>query len=178
MPPPMTSADALQAIELHRDDAVGQLRTYGPSLRVDEVPAYGGDRALRPDFLDHVWCDIGVEHRTEAVARSHRPLPGPRGAPPSASAVAICGSWRMAAAIWAEERIIGTWSVVTVPPRRSASMRQMSGESVIGLLGGEGAHHLRHIGFRPVLDGDFADRGGDGPSVGDGDERVGRRLFR
>ena len=41
----------------------------------------------------------------------------------------------MAAAIWAEERIIGTWSVVTVPPRRSASMRQMSGESVIGLLG-------------------------------------------
>ena len=60
--------DALQAIELHRNDAVGQLRTYGPSLRVDEVPAYGGDRALRPDFLDHVWCDIGVEHRTEAVA--------------------------------------------------------------------------------------------------------------
>ena len=45
------------------------------------------------------------------------------------------------------------------------------------IAGGEGAHHLRHIGFRPVLDGDFADRGGDGPSVGDGDERVGRRLF-
>lgn len=56
-------------------------------------------------------------------------------ATPMTSAMAICGSWRMAAAIWAEERIIGTWSVVTVPPRRSASMRQMSGESVIGLLG-------------------------------------------